>query len=118
MSETNIIMSSFVSNSQQLFDHLSTAITAPTLPPLKVAPIKKTKTRVSKISKLGKVLREGLLKFHSLRRTNRSSKAKEAMLSIITESREGDPGTNESALRSCRLAALKMEEVLFSFGGA
>ena len=39
-------------------------------------------------------------------------------MSLLHHTREGDDDLNQSALKSCRVAALQMEELLFSVGGA
>ncbi len=104
-----------------IFNHIFIAITPPALPPLP-APIKPTaepRQRTSKLEKLGNIVKEGLLKSNSLRREHRlTKKANEAILSVISESSEGDAIKKKSVILSCRKAARKIEDVLFSVGGA
>ena len=65
---------------------------------------------------LGNVLRERLLQSRLLRQNRRITKASEAIRAAIDEAGEGTlTATNR---RSCNDAARKMDDILFSAGGA
>ena len=66
--------------------------------------------------KLGEVLKNRLLNSRSHRLKRRLTKANEEMLAAIKESSERDLTSKRH--RSCEDAARKMEDVLFSVGGA
>ena len=73
-------------------------------------------SRSSRLMKLGEVLKNRLLDSRSHRLNRRLSKANEEMLPAIKESSERDFTSKHH--RSCEDAAQKMEDVLFSVGGA
>lgn len=91
----------------------------PALPPMEPAPQKKQGNRSIKLMKLGQGLKDGLLKSNRLRRKHcLTNKANEAILAVLTHSREGDNILNKSVLDRCRSASRQMERILFSSGGA
>lgn len=73
-------------------------------------------SRSSILMKLGEVLKNRLLNSRSHRLKRRLTKANEEMLAAIKESSERDLTSKRH--RSCEDAARKMEDVLFSVGGA
>ena len=73
-------------------------------------------TRISKLQKLGEVVQKRLLRARLLRGNRRITKANEEVLAAIKESYEGELNANTN--RSCHDAARRMEEILFSAGGA
>jgi hypothetical protein len=73
--------------------------------------------RTSRLEKLGEVFRGGLLQASKLRNKYRYNKRANAQVSnAILAAREGS--LPPRAMRSCRDAARKMEDILFSAGGA
>ena len=72
--------------------------------------------RTSKLHKLGAVLRTRLLQSRLLRGDQRISKATAEVLAAIKETSEGP--MNDNLNRSCQDAVRKMEDILFSVGGA
>jgi len=73
-------------------------------------------TRTSKLQKLGEVMRKRLLHSRLLRGNRRITKANEEIQAAIKEACEGELNANKN--RSCHNAARRMEEILFTVGGA
>ena len=74
------------------------------------------KTRSSKMKKIGDMVKQRLIKSNDLRRQyNYTTRANAKVKAVIAETEEGN--LNEYTMRSCRDAARKMEDLLFSVGG-
>ena len=73
--------------------------------------------RISKVQKIGQVMREALIRSSLLRsKYHTAEKADERIRRAVRVATEGD--LNNNSLRRCREAAQKMDEILFSVGGA
>ena len=79
--------------------------------------LKQVVERSSKLKQVGDQVRKRLLKSHHLRNRKRSSMAaNEEMSAAVAQSSEIEWNTH--TMRSCREASQKMEDLLFSVGGA
>ena len=94
-----------------------TATTTSPSPITSVAKSRPKLNRQSKLQKIGKTVRDRLIKSHYYRvKQNSSNKATAEIQALIANTTEGV--LNEHVMRSCREASHKMEDLLFSVGGA
>ena len=87
------------------------------IPSAKLSSRTSSKSRSSKIKKIGDMVKRRLIKSNELRGKYRyTRRANDEIKAAIAEIEEDD--LNKYAMRSCREAARKMEEILFTAGGA